>query len=1030
MNRSLFKSIVAVMLLVALPYVAFAIDAPHNSGANTNQVACNTCHTSHDSLGTGGWNNICLTCHRPGSTSIMDGTVTPFTQADFSNVLGTYTSARPGVLYQTSHNWNGSDVVPKAGAKAPTDPKMSYLPDTTTYATSVLIGSIACARCHDVMNVSANANRANHFLRANNTNDAMCLDCHSTWNKTTTDFGTHPVSVNYAAKAAANPDLRSTPLNNNPANYTSDLEARIAKTGGLLVCSTCHSVHFGDSNSATFDNRTSAKFGLLSTSKGFLLRTDLRGSSANAPNICTNCHINKLAHNGMGQNIQCADCHGGHVDTGINGDTPNVKVVRRYMNYSSYRGRNPQVFFTVTGNQAVYKNAASTGVCQACHQVPASGAAANGKTYPTEHDVTTGTKATCGGCHSHKSSSGSFSGGCTNCHGFPPQANTVGGPTGKASASAIDESATKHKKHFDLGYKCEVCHNGTNTHQNGNLYDVFVPPTYGVLPATAGATPVYTPATNTCATVYCHSNGAPNGVIGFKSTFNWSGAATTCDSCHDATPSTNAHQPHVLRAGFGCNTCHSETVTSSTTIANPAKHANGSKDVKFYSTTLPIGAASFTGTCSNVYCHSDGVGTFAAPSWATAPTGNCGFCHGSTDKTSGSHSEHLSEAVAFGPRLNRSGAPTSSPAQAISCNNCHSYPNGHLNGSIEEPQTCAIACHPNNVNQTNPAWGDNATRLACESCHAPNASFINKYAPYKANFAGSRHGATNTCTTCHDQNSAHIGVAGGTKRLLLANNSNLCASCHNTTGVAAQFRNMTGHFFTKGTDPLMSCQVCHDPHGTTNVAMLRTSIAFRNSTAWVINFTNRTTGFVDNVTNRGICQVCHTFTNHYRAGQADNHMAGQKCTLCHDHRKAFKPVDGGCDGCHGYPPAPRVTTTAVTFGIQGSWSSARFEDYSGGGGAHLVAAHIKKGASPSEGWANCGICHNNGQSHTMQLPLNKASNLENVTVVVDPKYKFNSTKFITYTGANTVENPALYKSGSCFNVSCHFKTSPRWSMEK
>jgi predicted CxxxxCH...CXXCH cytochrome family protein len=1034
MNRSLFKSLVAVMLLLALPYVAMAVDAPHNPGAGTNQILCNNCHSIHDKLSTGGWENICMTCHRPGGTSIIDGPVVPFTQADFSNVIGTYTSARPGRLYQTSHKWLGSTVVPKAGAQEPLDPDMTTFDNT--YGSSNLIGQLSCARCHDVMNYRGNASRGNDYLRDSNANDHMCLDCHRTWDKTSTTYGTHPVNINYAAKAAGNPNLRSTPLNSNPANPTSDLNARMARTNGLLVCSTCHGVHYTDSNSATFDNRTSAIFGRLSTSAGFILRTDLRGSTANAVNICTNCHINKTAHNAANQNIQCADCHGGHVDTGINGDTANVKVVRRYMNYSSYRGRNPQVFFTVTGNQAVYKNAASTGVCQACHQVPASGTAANGKTYPTEHDVATGTKATCGGCHSHTSSSGSFSGGCTNCHGFPPQTNTVGGPNGKVSAGAPDESATKHKKHYDLGYKCLECHytSDATRHMNGNLNDVFVSGT-GIA-YTGGANPVYTPGSNTCANVYCHSTGRPNGVLAFKSTFNWSGAAATCNSCHDASPSTNVHQQHLVGAGLGCRNCHSETVADNSTIENSAKHANGSKDVRFYSATLPItGGTIAGGSCSTVYCHSDGQGNFSAPVWATTPTNNCGVCHGASGKTSGSHQQHLDVGVTYGPRLNQFGAPTSSPVQATSCNYCHNYPNGHLNGSFQEPQTCATACHPDNVNQSSPTWGD-ITRLACESCHAPNASYINKYAPYKANFAGSRHGATKTCTDCHDQNSAHIGVVGGTKRLLLPNDNNLCASCHKDAGMAAQFRNVTGHFLARGGQPVMNCQVCHDPHATTNTAMIRSTIAFNNSTAWVINFTNRTTGFVDNTTNRGLCQVCHTSTNHYRAGVPDNHMAGQKCTTCHPHKGssglgAFKPVGGTCDGCHGYPPAPRVTTSAVTFGIQGSWSSARFEDYSGGGGAHLVAAHIKKDAKPSEAWANCGVCHNGGQSHSMTLPLNNTSNVENVTVSVDKKYKFsNNSQFITYTGAKTVDDPSLYKSGSCFNVSCHFKSSPRWSMEK
>lgn len=51
----------------------------------------------------------------------------------------------------------------------------------------------------------------------------------------------------------------------------------------------------------------------------------------------------------------------------------------------------------------------------------------------------------------------------------------------------------------------------------------------------------------------------------------------------------------------------------------------------------------------------------------------------------------------------------------------------------------------------------------------------------------------------------------------------------------------------------------------------------------------------------GICQVCHSQTNHWRAtpGAADSHQAGTDCTLCHQHTLGFAPR---CAGCHAFPP--------------------------------------------------------------------------------------------------------------------------------
>ena len=409
----------------------------------------------------------------------------------------------------------------------------------------------------------------------------------------------------------------------------------------------------------------------------------------------------------------------------------------------------------------------------------------------------------------------------------------------------------------------------------------------------------------------------------------------------------------------------------------------------------------------------------------------CTICHGGTAATAtpmatNAHGAHLTGSYGPGLYLGNS---------ISSCQTCHVYgPATHPNGTVDlltgAGSACA-GCHPGTL----PFWSG-GVRLSCTACHAAAPSTLpdGVAAPYQANFAVQGHGkypASSQCTNCHDPNSSHIsGSLGSYKRLTLPDDNNLCASCHNDSKVVgAGFLNMSTHFLAKGGSQAMACSTCHDPHGTTNLSMIRTAI---NGTT--ISYTDSIAGLVNLSTNQGLCQVCHTQTAHYRAGVPESGHPASGCLGCHRHNAAggaFRP-NGNCNACHGYPPAPKSAATPASFGIMNNWSSARFEDYSGGGGAHLVAAHVAQSASPSEGWTNCTMCHNSGLAgsspyHKMTLPL--SSHINNVTVAVDPKYRFDNS-FTVYTGAKLVNQPGQNQTGSCFNISCHLRPSPRWSMER
>lgn len=1008
----LFSGIVA-----AAP--AQAIDPPHDA---SNGYSCSTCHTGNSrGIPTSDfYNNVCLTCHRQGAP--RSGKM-PFSLADAANPFGTYSGVRPSKLYQTSHSWLGSDTVPAAGAQRPLNPALN---------SANALGSIACIRCHDVH--GSRDTGPMPFLRMANDRDQMCLDCHRSRNTADHTIGTHPVNVNYSSTASKPGQFNNPPLNANPANPTSAMKLN----GGAVLCTTCHGVHYADSDSSTIDGPDNYRS--LKPSAGYLLRTDLHGADASSLNICSNCHKKSNHHGSKKQNVQCADCHGAHVDPG-DGSKPNVYLLRRFINISTQYGavRGRKVIFQNLSTKN-YVDDAGTGVCQACHQVPAPGGI-----YPQEHS--SHDAAVCNVCHTHDSAS-AFSpsaAGCTACHGQPPVANHAGGPDGYAgtygTASGVDESKTPHARHAGGGsnysFACVECHKG-NSHASGTFQDVFKDPT-GIIAATAGISPSYNSGSRSCSSVYCHSDGGPRNssqvaVVTTKAIPGWvngKGAITGCGSCHDAVPATNAHARHLAQ-GYACSVCHAATVAADGTIGDRTKHVNGVKDV-FFATGSPAAGTVWntaTGGCSAGGCHSGGApGSQAvkSPVWTDSTTGGCGSCHpvspaiasGSGTIGSGSHRTHL--ASAYGPAAYLG-------ASLSACQTCHIYASAqpdprHVNGMVDlvsgAGSACA-GCHPGTI----PAWGSG--RIDCTVCHGATPSTLPNgvAAPSKLNFAVTGHGSFGlSCTGCHDPNSRHItGTLGSTARLYGANDNTLCSGCHNGNTAPS----MSTHVKDKNATPTPDlCKDCHDVHGTSNLHMIRSVI-----NGQTIVFTNSSTGFIKQAAPYdGLCQVCHTQTNHYRHGVAPDGHPTKNCLNCHNHNAsvAFLPTGGGaCDSCHGYPPAP-----AGFKGTHGNYSSARTEDYAGGAGAHLIARHIAPTAKPSDGWVNCTVCHGNGSlspsTHTMVTPVTPSK----VTIDPDDRYKFNNGVNLgppQYTGI--LSDGGNNATGSCFNVRCHFKPSAKWSSER
>ena len=794
-------------------------------------------------------------------------------------------------------------------------------------------------------------------------------------------------------------------------------------------CDKCHADHAAEPVASRFQHATSA--GKRNIDVHFTTAPNSGGTFLSAQ--CSNlyCHSN-----GKGVSVDSlwggsADCKSCHDNAG---DTTNASKLsgkhNSHVNNAAILGTN---FGCVECHSATVSN--NTTILDKAKHVNGSVQLA-GARFGTTTDATCATN-TChtdgkGGRKTVDWATGAAI-GCDGCHGTSA---TFGAPA-YVTDPLIPATANSHAKHATSSETCVNCHSKTTT--TGTAIIAGSQHTDGFINFTSGNGKTFGKQANkTCSDISCHSG---NGIVKNVSAAQW-GVALSCAGCHGDTTNTAkltpAHVKHIAK-GISCAVCHEGTAANNTTlVTGGGLHANAAKDVTFGVGKLITAFNPADSSCT-VSCHKA-----STPKWTDTLTGACGSCHSVTTVFSTGFSAvnaplHESHYTSIkGPKINSTWPD--------GCQTCHVYTTDtaatHANNTVNLLPgfgTSASTCGTCHAQAATTNWALNA-KVSCESCHSTAGGTLsvinNKTAPDKTTAATSGHGKgsiNQACTVCHNNNSAHIGVVGGTKRLF--NNYTTttagagCNDCHNTAAITNPLmKNMKVH---QASGLGSTCADCHNPHGTANIMMVNETI-----NGITVDFKGNDK-FV-NATQTGVCQVCHSggvktshFNNDKTTPQTE-HVASTSvnCLDCHLHNpksgeRAFVP-NGGCDTCHGYPPAPR--NVSIEFGKHNQWSSARFEDYSGGGGAHLVGGHIPATAKASEGWINCITCHSGETAtHARVLPLR--DNVQRVTVLVDPKLRFSDTALITYTSAKLVSGGAN-KTGSCFNVSCHFQTTQKWSIER
>ena len=223
---------------------------------------------------------------------------------------------------------------------------------------------------------------------------------------------------------------------------------------------------------------------------------------------------------------------------------------------------------------------------------------------------------TCVTCHGDTLEGGTVGVSCDSCHETGWRENCLychgntddgtGAPpadiTGETSSSALSFSAhTAHvTTNLHAAYDCEQCHSKpTDVLTSGHLFIGDTTPAVAEVLFTGGLSTAATwNGSNSCSNLYCHGNGQGN-----NGTARIGDDETSCDSCHASLASSEdawdrmdgKHADH-LEEGLQCSECHQDTTTDNTSIATPAMHVNGNKDVVFEGSMVRTDGRC-TGTC-------------------------------------------------------------------------------------------------------------------------------------------------------------------------------------------------------------------------------------------------------------------------------------------------------------------------------------------------------------------------------------------------------------------------------------------------
>ena len=222
------------------------------------------------------------------------------------------------------------------------------------------------------------------------------------------------------------------------------------------------------------------------------------------------------------------------------------------------------------------------------------------------------------------------------------------------------------------------------------------------------------------------------------------------------------------------------------------------------------------------------------------------------------------------------------PAAAPGCESCHGPGSRHVDDPSDDASIRKFAkMAPRDVNAT------------CLTCHTRSEH---------AAWQGSTHDARNlSCITCHSVHNAHSATA----QLKTATETQLCATCHRVQ--AAKTHRASHMALTEGK---MECTTCHNPHGSTNVRLLRVG-NWINESCVSCHTEKRGPFLFEHAAGRESCVTCHDphGSTNDRMLVAKQPMLCQRCHIGTRHpstmydslsiqSRSVRIVDRGCVNCH------------------------------------------------------------------------------------------------------------------------------------
>ena len=414
--------------------------------------------------------------------------------------------------------------------------------------------------------------------------------------------------------------------------------------GNANLCMSCHNPT-GAASTMPFTNAMKAIPGTSGNSHAW---NKLSTNATYETNLTTDAEMLLRVTN---DTIVCSTCHNQHDQTyppflriSNSGDAlckncHTARNIARYSDNSSNKGSHPVGIsyplldsrFNATPSDPSILVVNSKVECTSCHDVHNSASSDGNLLRATNNDNL------CTSCHTYGQHNLM---GCTKCHdnhntdktNIYMIRSTIATPnSGNKAVVFTAETGANSFADGNATYNgvCEVCHTTTTYHRNSAAGDH----THNV-----GVK---------CVTCHPHGN-------------NFTPAA--CHNCHDSSlpnefPATGAHAAHAGPPyNFKCETCHYQYGQGG---ALEPSHSSGSVNVVF----KPTGLARRNGldtntpiwdnvakTCSDVYCHSNGVsadrgtdGTYTwgnlpfgtvsyatTPSWTTGTITTCTPCHAGT----------------------------------------------------------------------------------------------------------------------------------------------------------------------------------------------------------------------------------------------------------------------------------------------------------------------------------------------------------------------------------------------------------------